>query len=74
MKRTVVQRFDTLGGEESFLKGLLVKVVSRFFFFFFYCFFSFFRKETRGERETIEKCLYISERKKILEKLGKLSI
>lgn len=68
-----MQRFDTLGGEESFLKGLLVKVVSRFFFFFFYCFFSFSERR-REERETIEKCLYISERKKILEKLGKLSI
>lgn len=70
-----MQRFDTLGGEESFLKGLLVKVVSRFFFFFFYCFFSFSERR-REERERDDRKVrgYISDGEKILEKLGKLSI
>lgn len=58
VKRTVVQRFDTLGGEESFLKGLLVKGFRDSFFFLFLLFFFFFRKETRGERDDRKVPIY----------------
>lgn len=68
MKRTVVQRFDTLGGEESFLKGLLVKGFRDSFFFLFLLFFFFFRKETRGERDDRKVPIYF--RKK--ENFGKI--
>lgn len=67
MKRTVVQRFDTLGGEESFLKGWLVKgfLDSFSFFFRFLLFFS-------ERRETIKKCVYSMHARRGKENFGKI--
>lgn len=71
MKRTVVQRFDTLGGEESFLKGWLVKGFLDSFSFFFSVFFSFFQKGERRSKSACIRCMP-DPGKKILEKLGKV--
>lgn len=75
MKRTVVQRFDTLGGEESFLKGWLVKGFLDSFSFFFPFSSLFFRKERDDQKvRVLDACQtrHEKERKKILEKLGKV--
>lgn len=64
MKRTVVQRFDTLGGEESFLKGWLVKGFLDSFSFFFPPFSSlFFRKERDDQKVRVLDACQTRERK-----------
>lgn len=68
MKRTVVQRFDTLGGEESFLKGWLVKGFLDSFSFFFFRFLLFFSER----RETIKKCVYSMHARPGKENFGKI--
>lgn len=62
-----MQRFDTLGGEESFLKGWLVKGFLDSFSFFsrFLLFFS-------ERRETIKKCVYSMHARPGKENFGKI--